>query len=61
MNEPKSKAQNSMRSDIHAAIRHNLHRHGEALSRYHVVEVLASVLSGQLEIIRDDARNKRIE
>ncbi len=50
-----------MRRDIHAAIRRNLFRHGQSLARHHVVEVLADVLAGQINIIREDARKQRSE
>lgn len=50
-----------MRRDLYAVIRRNLFRHGAFLSRHHVVEVLADVLTGQIEIIRDDARKQRTE
>jgi len=50
-----------MRRDIYAAIRQNLLGHGQSLSRNHVVEVLANVLAGQIEIIRDDFRKQRSE
>lgn len=52
-------AREQMRRDLYAAIRRNLFRHGGSLARHEVVEVLASVLSGQLEIIRNDARKQR--
>jgi hypothetical protein len=61
MSKSKQEAQNNMRRDIYAAIRRNLFWHGGSISRHQVVEVLASVLSGQLEIIRDDARRQRSE
>jgi len=54
-------AQADMRRDLYAAIRRNLFRHGAFLSRHHVVEILADILTGQIEIIRDDARKQRTE
>ena len=59
MSKSKQEAQDHMRRDIYAVIRRNLFRHGASLSRYHVVELLAGILSAQLELIRDDARNQR--
>ncbi len=50
-----------MRRAVYDAIRRNRFRLGESLSRHEIVEVLANVLSGQIEIIRDDARKQRIE
>jgi hypothetical protein len=61
MSKSKQEAQDNMRRDIYAAIRRNLFRMGGSLSRHEVVDVLTSVLSGQLELIRDDARKQRIE
>ncbi len=55
------KARQDMRRDLYAAIRRNLFRHGQSLSRHHVIEVLADVLAGQIEIIRDDARKQRTQ
>ena len=61
MSKSKQEAQDNMRRDIYAAIRRNLFWPGESLSRYEVVEILAGILSAQLELIRDDARKQRIE
>jgi len=58
---PKQQARQNMRREIYAAIRRNRFCQSEALSRHEIVEVLASVLSGQLEIIRDDAQKHRSE
>jgi hypothetical protein len=61
MSKSKQTSQDNMRRDICAPIRRNLFWLGGSLSRHEVVEVLASVLSCQLDIIRDDARKQRIE
>ena len=61
MSKSQQEAQDNMRRDIYAAIRRHLVWLGGSLSRHEVVEVLASALSDQLEIIRDDARQHRIE
>ena len=58
MSKSKQEAQANMRQDIYAAIRRNLFWLGGSLSRHEAVEVLISLLSGQLELIRDDARNQ---
>jgi len=50
-----------MRQALYEAIRRNRFQLGESLSRHEIVEVLANVLSGQIEILRDDARKQRIE
>jgi hypothetical protein len=56
MSKSKQEAQDNMRRDIYAAIRRNLFWPEGSLSRHEVMEVLASVLSAQLELIRNDAR-----
>ena len=61
MIKSQQEAKDNMRRDIYAVIRRNLLWPGGSLSRHQVVEVLASALSDQLEIIRDDARKQRIE
>ena len=61
MNKSKQEAQDTMRRDLYAAIRRNFFWQGGYLSRHEVVDVLASVLSGQLEFIRHDARKQRSE
>jgi hypothetical protein len=61
MTTARQHAQADMRRDLYAAIRRNLFRHGQTLSRHHIVEVLADILAGQIEIIRDDARKQRTE
>lgn len=61
MSPSKQQAYERMRRDIHAAIRENLFWYGRRLSRHEVVEVLASVLSAQIDIIKDDARNHRTD
>lgn len=48
-----------MRRDLYAAIRRNRYHHNPTLARAQAVEVLADVLAGQIEVIRDDAKNKR--
>jgi len=58
---PKQRAKQNMRRALYAAIRRNRFRLGESLSRHEIVEVLANVLSGQIEILRDDARKQRSE
>jgi hypothetical protein len=60
MNNAGQQSQENMRREIYATIRRNLFRYGESLSRHQLVEVLAEVLAGQVEIIRDDAKKKRI-
>ena len=50
-----------MRQDLYATIRRNLVRPTATLSRHEVVEILANVLAGQIELIRDDARHQRIQ
>jgi hypothetical protein len=54
-------ARKNMRRDIYAAIRRNLFHYDAALSRHQVVEILADVLAGQIDIIRDNARRQRTE
>jgi len=58
---PKQRARQNMRRAVYDAIRRNRFQLGESLSRHEIVEVLANVLSGQIEILRDDARKQRIE
>jgi len=58
MNTSKPQMREHMRRDLYATIRRNISQQGESLSRHEIVEVLASVLSGQLEIIRLDARKQ---
>lgn len=58
MNTSKSQMREHMRRDLYATIRRNIAQQGETLSRHEIVEVLASVLSGRLEIIRPDARKQ---
>ena len=57
----KQQAREHLRRDLYAAIRRNLFWLGGSLSRDQVVEVLASVLTAQLEVIQDDARKQRNE
>ncbi len=59
MNKSKQEVQDNMRWAIYAAIRRNLFWPGRSLSRHEVVEILAGILSAQLELIRDDARRQR--
>lgn len=61
MNPSKQQAYERMRRDIYAAIRENLFWYGRRLARHEVVEVLASVLSAQIDIIKDDARKHRTD
>ena len=56
----KNEAAGIMRKDIYSAIRRNLSHQGKHLSRHEVVEVLASVISGQIEVIKDNARKQHI-
>ena len=58
MNTSKPQMREHMRRALYATIRRNISQQGESLSRHEIVEVLASVLSGQLEIIRLDARKQ---
>ena len=58
---PKQRARQNMRRALYAAIRCNRFQLGESLSRHEIVEVLANILSGQIEIFRDDARKQRSE
>jgi len=51
-------ARENMRRDLYATIRRNLFWHRGSLSRHEIVEVLASVLSGQIDIIQEDARKQ---
>lgn len=50
-----------MRSDIYSAIRRNIFYRGTHLSHHDVVEVLADILSGQVEIIKANARLRRTD
>ncbi len=61
MNNTSQQPQESVRREIYDAIRRNLCRYGESLSRHQVVEVFAGVLAGQIEIIRSDAREQRTQ
>jgi hypothetical protein len=45
-----------MRRDIYAAIRRNLIHPTVTLSRHDVVNILAAILAGQIQILQDDAR-----
>ena len=58
---PKQQARQNMRQALYEAIRRNRFQLGESLSRHEIVEVLANVLSGQIEVLRDDARKQRSE
>jgi hypothetical protein len=55
----KQEAVKMMRRDIYSAIRRNLSYRGTHLSHHEVVELLADILSGQIEIIKDHARQRR--
>ena len=59
MNRDRQNAHEQMRKDLYATIRRNLEHRSAILSRPEVVEILASVLAGQIQLIRDDARNQR--
>ena len=59
MNAERQAAHEQMRQDLYAAIRRNLVHGTASLSRHDVVEILAAILAGQIEIIRDDARHHR--
>jgi hypothetical protein len=61
MNKSKQEAQDNMRMDTYEAIRRNLFWSGGSLSRHEVVAVLVSILSAQLELIRDDAQKQSVE
>lgn len=54
----RQQAREQMRRDLYAAIRRNLVRRDATLSRHEVVEILANVLIGQIDLIRDDARSQ---
>jgi hypothetical protein len=58
MNRDRLKAREQMRQDLYAAIRRNLIRRETALSRHEIIQILANVLIGQIELIRDDARTQ---
>ena len=47
-----------MRRDLYATIRRNLVRRNATLSRHEVIEILANVLVGQIDLSCDDARNQ---
>jgi len=59
VNKSKQEVQDNMRWAIYATIPRNLFWPGRSLSRHEVVEILAGILSAQLELIRDDARRQR--
>lgn len=61
MNPETQEAREHMRQDLYATIRRNLVRRNTTLSRHEVVEILASVLAGQIELIREAARKQRAE
>ena len=61
MNRDRQTAHEQMRKDLYAAIRRNLLHRSATLSRPEVVEILASVLAGQIQLIRDDARKQRTQ
>ena len=56
----KQEAEGKMRGDIYSAIRRNLYDHGTRISRHQIVEVLAAVMSDQIELIKDNAAKHRI-
>ncbi len=57
----KREAQRRMLRDVHGAIVDNLFYQGRCLARHEVVEILAVILTSQLDIIRDNARKQRID
>ena len=59
MSKSKQETQDNMRQAIYAAIRRNLFWLGGSCSRHEVVEILAGILSGQLDLIQDEARRQR--
>ncbi len=61
MSTSKQQAVKMMRRDIYSAIRSKLFYRGACLSRHEVVEILADILAGQIETIKDYARKRRID
>jgi len=61
MNADRQQVHEQMRRDILTAIRRNLVNLNVTLSRHEVVEILAAILAGQIQIIQDDARKQRPE
>lgn len=59
MNPDRQHARDQMRRDIYTAIRRNLITLNTTIYRHEVVELLAEILAGQIQIIRDDARKQR--
>jgi hypothetical protein len=57
MSKSKQEPHDNMPRDIYVPMRRNLFRHGESRTRHHALDIL----SGRLEIIRDDTRIQRIE
>ncbi len=61
MNADRQQAREQMRRDIYAAIRRNIFCLTATLSRHEVVEILAGILAGEIQVIQEDARKQRIE
>lgn len=59
MNTNQQHAREQMRRDIYKAIRRNLHTLNVTIPRHEVVELLAEILAGQIQVIRDDARKQK--
>jgi hypothetical protein len=57
----RQQAREQMRRDIYAAIRRNLVSMNATLSRHEVVDILAGILAGQIQIIQHEARKQRTE
>ena len=57
----RQEAERKMRGDICSAIRRNLYHQGTRISRHQVVQVLATVMTAQLELIKDNAGKQRID
>lgn len=57
----KKEAQRRILRDIRGAIVDNMFYQGQCLACHEVVELLAVILSNQLDIIRDNAPKQRID
>ena len=57
----KQEAKRHMRRSIYDAIRHNQIFRSMHLSRYEIVEILVGIMAEQLEIIKTDAEERRID
>ena len=61
MSSEQQQAREQMRRDIYAAIRCNLVSLNASISRHEVVEILAGILAGQIQIIQHEARTQRAQ